>query len=123
MGNSHSKWSKRELLRVFFRFKRRGLAVFGITLLAALVGLCVCPRKYGSEAKLLVRLGRENLAVDPTAATSSLVSLSNTREAEINSVILALGSRSNIEKVLDKVTDAAAISSPAARERALVTLT
>jgi len=123
MVNSHSKWSKRELLRVFFRFKRRGFAVFGFTLLAAIIGLFICPRKYSSESKLLVRLGRENLAVDPTATTGAVVSLNNTREAEINSVILALASRSNIEKVLDKVADKTAISTPSARERALISLT
>ena len=122
MAHSHSKSSKRDLLNVIFRFKRRGLVVFGCTLLVAIVGLCVCPRKYSSEAKLLVRLGRENLALDPTATTSAMVSLNNTREAEINSVILSLSSRSNIEKVLDIVSDKSADSSPLARERALVAL-
>jgi uncharacterized protein involved in exopolysaccharide biosynthesis len=122
MAHSLSKWSKREILRVRFRFQRRGLTVFGCTLLAAIVGISFCPRKYTSEAKLLVRLGRENLALDPTAATGALVSLNNTREAEINSVILALSSRSNIEQVLDKITDPKDIASPGAREQAIRTL-
>src|SRR5215212_1859638 len=105
MAHSLSKSSKRDLLNVIFRFKRRGLTVFGCTLLIAIAGLCVCPRKYSSEAKLLVRLGRENLALDPTATTGAMVSLNNTREAEINSVILALSSRSNMEKVLEVIGD------------------
>jgi uncharacterized protein involved in exopolysaccharide biosynthesis len=122
MAHSLSKWSKRELLRVIFRFRRRGLIVFGVTLLAAMIGLVLCPRKYTSEAKLLVRLGRENLALDPTASTGALVSLNNTREAEINSVILALSSRSNVEKVLDKVSDPSTITSAGDREQAFVSL-
>src|SRR4051812_35161422 len=123
MAHLSSKWSKREILRVFFRFKRRALGVFGFTVFAAMVGLCLCPRKYASEAKLLVRLGRENLALDATATTGALVSLNNTREAEINSVILALASRSNIEKVLDKIGDKDAMASPIKREKALTDLT
>jgi uncharacterized protein involved in exopolysaccharide biosynthesis len=123
MAHSHSKWSKRDLLTVIFRFKRRGIAVFGCTLLLVIVGLCVCPRKYSSEAKLLVRLGRENLALDPTATTGAMVSINNTRDAEINSVILSLSSRSNIDKVLDAIGDKAEFSSPLARERALTSLT
>src|SRR3954454_24445085 len=119
MAHLSSKWSKREILRVFFRFKRRALGVFGFTVFAAMVGLCLCPRKYASEAKLLVRLGRENLALDATATTGALVSLNNTREAEINSVILSLSSRSNIEQVLEKISDAKEIESPAAREQAI----
>src|SRR3954462_1623263 len=119
MAHPHSKFSKRDLLTVIFRFKRRGIAVFGCTLLVAIVGLCVCPRKYSSEAKLLVRLGRENLALDPTATTGSVVSLKNTRDAEINSVILSLSSRSSMEKVLDLISVKSEVSSPLARERAL----
>jgi polysaccharide biosynthesis protein PslE len=122
MSHSHSKSSKRDLLNVIFRFRRRGLTVFGGIFLVAIVGLCVCPRKYSSEAKLLVRLGRENLSLDPTATTGAMVSLNNTRDAEINSVILSLSSRSNFEKVLDAITDKSEISSPLARERALTAL-
>jgi uncharacterized protein involved in exopolysaccharide biosynthesis len=122
MAHSHSKSSLRDLLNVVFRFKRRGLTVFGCTLLMAIVGLFVCPRKYSSEAKLLVRLGRENLALDPTATTGAMVSLNSTRDAEINSVILSLSSRSNFEKVLDAISDKSEVASPLARERALTEL-
>src|SRR3954462_11484023 len=111
MAHSHSKWSKRDLLTVIFRFKRRGIAVFGCILMLVVVGFCVCPRKYSSEAKLLVRLGRENLALDPTATTNAMVSLTNTRDAELNSVILSLSSRSNMEKVLEIISDKSEISS------------
>jgi len=122
MALSYSKWSKRELVRTFFRFKWRGLAVFVTTLAAAVIGLIVCPREYVSEAKVLVRLGRENLALDSTVASGALVSLNSTRETEINSVIQSLASRSNIEKVLDAVGAEREITSPIDRERALLAL-
>ena len=122
MAHSHSRLSKRELFRTFFRYKRRGFAVFVGTLAAAGIGLGICSREYVSEAKVLVRLGRENLALDPTVSDGALVSINSSRDAEINSVIQALGSRSNIEKVLDAVGAERDITSPIDRERALLAL-
>ena len=122
MAHPHSRWSKRELFRTFFRFQRRGLWVFVGILAAAGIGLCVCPREYASEAKVLVRMGRENLALDPTVASGALVSSGNNREAEMNSVIQSLGSRSNFEQVLDVVGAEKEINSPLDRERALLAL-
>ena len=39
----------------------------GIIAVALLIGL---PRKYYSDAKLIVKIGRESVALDPTATTS-----------------------------------------------------
>jgi len=122
MAHHYSKQSKREFLQPFFRFKRRGIIAFVATIIVAAIGLFLCPRKYSSEAKLLVRLGRENLALDPTATTGALISLNNTREAEINSVILALSSRSNMEEVLDRLEGKDAFDFPMSREKALTKL-
>jgi uncharacterized protein involved in exopolysaccharide biosynthesis len=123
MALSRLKWSKRDWFRTFFRFRRRGLAVFVGTIAAACLGLLIYPREYVSEAKLLVRLGRENVALDPTVANGAIVSLNNGREAEINSVIQSLASRSNMEKVLDTVGPERPIKSPLDRERVLTSLT
>lgn len=123
MAISYSQWSKRDLCRTLFRFKWRGSLVFIGVLTLAVTGLIVCPREYVSEAKLLVRLGRENMALDPTVANGQIVSINSTREAEINSVIQSLASRTNIEKVLDEVGAETDIAAPLDRERALISLT
>src|SRR5688500_14842407 len=69
-----SKSYKRAVLRTLFRFWRRGLACFVTIMTLAVIALYVCPREYISEAKVLVRLGRENVVLDPTATTGQLVS-------------------------------------------------
>lgn len=121
---SRSKSCKRAVLRTLFRFWRRGLACFMSVMVLTVIALCVCPREYISEAKVLARLGRENIAIDPTASTGAFVSLQSNRDTEINSVILSLTSRSNLEKVLDIVgAEEEDLTVPLERERALKTLT
>ncbi|HVS40199.1 MAG TPA: hypothetical protein VMS17_31870 [Gemmataceae bacterium] len=63
------------------------------------------PHSYRSEAKLFLRLGRENSTLDPTATLdqSAVLTLSQSRENEINSVIEVLKSRNVIEKVVDSI--------------------
>lgn len=58
------------------------------------------PRKYASEAKLFVRVGRESVQLDPTATTSQTIALTENREIEINSILEVLRTRSLLEKVL-----------------------
>lgn len=62
--------------------------------------------KYRSEALLLVRLGRENLGVEPIAgmADKSGVNMVDTRENEVNSMANVLKSRELAEHVIDEVT-------------------
>jgi uncharacterized protein involved in exopolysaccharide biosynthesis len=81
--------------------------------LAFLVFLAICggvtvatalwPRTYRSEAKLLVRLGRENATLDPTATFGKepIVAVPTVRETEINSAVEIVSTRALIEKVVD----------------------
>ncbi len=59
------------------------------------------PVLYTSEAKLFVRLGRETVALDPTATTGQTVTLQETRENEINSIFEILKSRALAEQLVD----------------------
>ena len=63
-----------------------------IAAIVALLGTLLMPRSYYSEARLFVRFGREN-QVDPTASGGQMVSLYESRESEINSLIEILKSR------------------------------
>lgn len=73
--------------------------------LAIAISLLLTP-KYRSEALLLVRLGRENLGVEPIAglADKSGVNMVDTRENEVNSMANVLKSRQLAEKVVDRLT-------------------
>ena len=63
------------------------------------------PRTYSSEGKLLVRLGRENATLDPTATMGQepTIVVPTSRTNEINSAVAILQSRVLLEKVVDCV--------------------
>jgi uncharacterized protein involved in exopolysaccharide biosynthesis len=91
--------------QALFRHKAKALALFVAVLGAAVAFTILGPRSYRSEAKLLVRLGRENVTLDPTATLgqSPVVAIPSSREGDINSVIEMLRSRALLEEVVDKV--------------------
>lgn len=88
--------------RAIRRHYRKSLAFFVATMALTLAGVFVMPRSYVSEGKLFVGYGR-NLSLDPTATTGQLVSISETRETELNSLQEILGSRSLLERVVDAI--------------------
>lgn len=81
---------------------RIGAAVVVGMVVAAVVGTLLMPRSYYSEARLLVRFGREN-PVDPTASGGQMVSLYESRESEINSLIEILKSRTVLDRVVEEL--------------------
>jgi uncharacterized protein involved in exopolysaccharide biosynthesis len=71
--------------------------------LGALVFL-FAPRTYRSEARIFLRLGRESLAVDPTATTGQTLALQQAdRKDEVKSAIEVLKSRRIIGEAVDKL--------------------
>jgi uncharacterized protein involved in exopolysaccharide biosynthesis len=72
---------------------------------AVTAGVLLMPRAYRSEAKLFVRLGRENVTLDPTTTLGEapVVAVPQSRENDINSIIEILKSRVVAEKVVDAV--------------------
>ena len=103
--NFHSQATLRDVLRTLFRHGRKACAVFlGVMAVVVLATVCT-PRTYRSEGALLVRLGRENVTLDPTASLggSPLIPAPPSRENEINSVVEILKSRMLAERVVDAV--------------------
>jgi len=95
--------SPRDACRILFRHQRKASFVFALTLALAVVAVVMCPRTYVSEAKLIVRLGRASVALDPTATTGQTVGIQTSRESEINSVLEILRSRMILELVVDRL--------------------
>ena len=60
-----------DLLRVAARHKGKMTVAFLVVILGTAVYTIFSPRSYRSEAKLLLRLGRENVTLDPTATLES----------------------------------------------------
>jgi polysaccharide biosynthesis protein PslE len=83
---------------------RRKICIWALLMVAfSLAVLKVTPRKYVSEAKLFVRMGRESVALDPTATTGQTLQVQETRENQINSAREMLTSRLLLENVVDSV--------------------
>ena len=61
----------------------------GVAVLVILFG----PRTYHSESLMLLRLGRENVAIDPTAATGEVLHVQTNRDSEMKSILGILSSR------------------------------
>ena len=77
------------------------------TLAGMLMGLLlivIWPRTYESEGQLIIRVGRESVALDPTATLGSQTLLvQKTRAEEINSALAILSSRRIYEGVVSKI--------------------
>ncbi len=100
---SESDAAPRNFLRALYRHRRKSLGVFLAVLLVTCVVASTWPAKFASDAKLFVRLGRESVGLDPTATTGQTISLSETRETEINSILDILNCRAMHERVLDSI--------------------
>ena len=94
----------REFLRSLYRHKRKTLALaLGILALTVVV-ILFAPRKYQSEGKLYIQIGRESVTLDPTATTGEMIPLQQTdRSQEIATVIDVLNSRGVLEQVVDSL--------------------
>lgn len=91
-----------QLLGSVWRHRRvSGLAFLSVLLLTASI-FVLAPRKYGSEGRLFVRLGRNNSGLDPTNGSQN-ISIQDSRETEILSVAEIAKSRAVIEQVVDRV--------------------
>jgi polysaccharide biosynthesis protein PslE len=84
------------------RHRTKAALVFVAVAALAVVGTVFLPRSYYSEAQLYVRFGREN-TVDPTASGSQMVSVYESRESEINSLIEILKSRAVLERAVQQL--------------------
>jgi uncharacterized protein involved in exopolysaccharide biosynthesis len=78
-------------------------AVAALMLVLTVVAVAVLPRVYASEARLFVRFGRENLMLDPTASTGQMISVYESRESEINSLLEVLKSRAMLDQLVESL--------------------
>ena len=96
----------RDAGRILFRHKRKALAFMVMVVSLVTLVTLLTPKVYRSQGKLLVKLGRENVGIDPTVTLgqSSTVSPPLSREDEINSLVEILRSRAVIEGVVKTLT-------------------
>src|SRR3990172_6894365 len=108
--------SLRDVYYIIFRQKRKVLLFFLAVFITVAVGTFLAPSIYRSEAKLLVRIGRESVSLDPTATTGQVVSLGQSRENELKSELDILKSQDLVEKVVDIIGPAAILGKEEKKE-------
>lgn len=98
-----SQIALRDVYRALFRHKYKAVLFFLVVMTSVVLVTAITPREYRSESILYLRLGRENVALDPTVTLSpeTVVAIPQSRENELNSVAEILMSRVFIEKVVD----------------------
>lgn len=94
--------SLRDIVVILFRNRKPALVTFILLLVATMGYVTSTVPVFSSESKVLIRLGRENVAMDPSVAGPT-VSLYQLRENEVNSEISILTSRGIIEQVVDEL--------------------
>jgi uncharacterized protein involved in exopolysaccharide biosynthesis len=110
MSSQQQFFELQQFVRMAFdRHWRLGVNVTFVAAVLALLGTLLMPRSYYSEARLFVRFGREN-QVDPTASGGQMVSLYESRESEINSLIEILKSRAILDRVVGELGPACVLN-------------
>jgi uncharacterized protein involved in exopolysaccharide biosynthesis len=101
-----------DLPKILRRHPKKSLLTF-VTILALSVVACIAlPRTYESESLLFVRVGRESVTLDPTVTTGQVITLNESRESELNSILEVLKSRALMESVVDNLGPEAILAPP-----------
>jgi uncharacterized protein involved in exopolysaccharide biosynthesis len=100
-----------QLLQALYRQRYKAIVVWSLVMVIAVAGFLIWPRKYGSEGKMYVRVGRVATAISP-AGGSGAVSVQDTRETEVRSVVEIINSRAVIESVVDELGADRILASP-----------
>lgn len=87
-------------------------------MLIVTLGNWLIPEMYRSEAKVLVRLGRESVTLDPTATTGQVIAVGQSRENEVKSELEILKSRELFEKVVDVIGPSAFLRGKEEKQKA-----
>ncbi len=104
--------SLRHFCRPMFRHKWM-IVIFFAAVFGAVVAVTFLMRAtYRSETKLMLRLGRENVTLDPTATTGQVIQIGQERKNEINSELEILTSRELVEQMVDSIGPEAILRPP-----------
>jgi len=101
-----------DLLRIVRSHRGKSILTFILIFSLCLCALYLMPRTYQSELLLFVRIGRESMTLDPTVTTGQTISLNESRESELNSILEVIRSRAMMEKVVDRLGPEAILVTP-----------
>ena len=95
--------SLRDIFSILFRHKWKLTLSFCAVMVIVTLVTFLTPKSFQSDAKIMVRVGRESVTLDPTATTGQVISVGQSREIEVKSELEILRSRELVEKVVDAI--------------------
>lgn len=97
--------SLRDFLATLFKRKRLITVLFMLGVIGVTAGVYMWPKTYEATAKILVKLGRENIAISTLSesAQSKVMTSLQVRIEDINSEIEILRNRSLVEQLIEKL--------------------
>lgn len=87
--------------RLLQRQKFKALSAFAVGIVLTLAYFALATRYYQSEAKLFVKIGRQNATLDPTATTGQQIAVREIQNQEVFAVQELLSSREIAEAIVD----------------------
>ena len=103
--------SLRDVYYILFRHKLKAITFLIVVFVTVTLGTFLAAEVYRSDAKVLVRVGKESVSLDPTATTGPVITLGQQRENEIKSELEILNSQDLVEKEVDAMGPATFLTS------------
>ncbi|MCA9194402.1 MAG: hypothetical protein KDB03_21680 [Planctomycetales bacterium] len=94
-----------DIVSAIFKYRWRAMFTAALVLAVSVAAILLFPKKYESEAKMFVRLGRSSASLD-TATIGQTISIQESRETEMNSIIDMLESRALAECIVNEIGQA-----------------
>lgn len=92
-----------DIFAAVIEYRWRAALTFLLVMSLSLVAVVLFPKKFESEAKMFVRLGRGSVTMDTTATTGQTIAIQESRESEINSITDMMQSRQLAEDVVNAI--------------------
>jgi len=102
LTDEENDFSLRDILAILFRHQTKIIVFFAVVVSTVTIASFMAAETYESEAKLLIRVGRESVSVDPSVSGPT-IGVSQNRRNEINTEIGILTSNLLLERVVDSI--------------------
>ncbi len=102
MNNNAAQLTLTQIISAILRHKMKVLMVFMMVMVLIVAMFVIWPRQYGSEGRIYVQRGGNTTGISPIAANSG-VTVQDSHETEIRSVVQIIKTRATVEAVVDEV--------------------
>ena len=102
MNNSAAQLTLTQIISAILRHKMKVLMVFMLVMVLIVALYVIWPRKYASEGRLYVQRGGNTTGMSPITSNSG-VTVQDSHETEIRSVLEIVRSRAAVEATVDEV--------------------